>query len=252
MRRALVALCVAVGVAWGCTPANAESVAPKQTVTVFAAASLTEAFTSIGQAFERAHPEATVQFSFAGSSTLVAQIKEGAPADVFASADEANMQKAADAGELADRPRIFATNRLIIVVPKGNPKQIASLADLAKPGVTLALAAPEVPAGKYASEIFAKASVKPTAASQEVDVRAVLNKVAMDEADAGIVYITDVRAAAGKVEAIAIPDQYNVAARYPIAALKRAGDATTAKAFVDFVLSPPAQSMLKELGFLAP
>lgn len=249
MRRKVLALLVAATIAGLHSPARGES---DSSLTVFAAASLTEAFKAIGQAFEQAHPGITVQFSFAGSSTLVAQIKEGAPADVFASADETNMQKVAEAGELAGAARVFATNRLTIVVPKGNAKQIASLADLARPGITLALAAPAVPAGMYAAEVFAKAGVTPAAASQEVDVRAVLGKVAMDEADAGIVYVTDVRAAAGKVEAVAIPDQYNVTARYPIAALKRAGDAKAATAFVEFVLSAPAQATLRELGFLAP
>ena len=160
--------------------------------------------------------------------------------------------KAADAEDLADPPRIFATNRLIIAVPKGNPKHIAALADLAGSGVTLALAAPEVPAGKYAAQIFAKAGVTVTAASQEVDVRAVLSKVALDEVDAGIVYVTDVRAAAGKVETVAIPDEYNIVARYPIAVLKHAGDEEIATAFVNFVLSPAGQAMLKEFGFMAP
>lgn len=251
MNRILAVLLIAAGLALPAAPAIGQPGATR-TLTVFAAASLTEAFQAIGRRFEQANPGVTVQFSFAGSSTLVAQIKEGAPADVFAAADEANMQKAADAGELAGPARVFATNRLTIVVPKGNPRQVASLADLAKSGVTLALAAPEVPAGKYAAEVFAKAGVTPTAASQEVDVRAVLNKVALDEADAGIVYATDVRAAAGKVEAIAIPDQYNVTARYPIAVLQRAGEAATAAAFVDFVLAAPAQAALTELGFLAP
>ena len=250
--RQLVLLVAVFATAWGTSSVATEPTAAKHSLTVLAGASLTESFKAIGTAFEQAHPGVTVQFSFGGSSTLVQQIIEGAPADVFASADESNMQKAADAGELAGAPRTFATNRLTIAVPKGNAKHIASLADLAKSGVTLALAAPEVPAGKYAAQIFAKAGVTVTAATQEVDVRAVLSKVALDEVDAGIVYVTDIRAAAGKVEAVAIPDQYNVSARYPIAVLKHTADAEIATAFVNFVLSPAGQSTLKEFGFLAP
>jgi molybdate transport system substrate-binding protein len=230
----------------------ADPTAAAQHVAVFAAASLTDVFKSIGGAFERAHPGSTVQLNFGASSTLVQQIRDGAPADVFASADEANMQKAADAGDLALPARIFAQNRLVIAVPAGNPAHIASLADLTKSGLTVALAAPQVPAGKYAAEAFGKAGLAVPAASQELDVRAVLNKVAMREVDAGIVYLTDVRAAGGKVNAIAIPDQYNVSARYPIAVLKHAADAPSATALVDYVLSPAGQAQLREFGFLPP
>jgi molybdate transport system substrate-binding protein len=221
-------------------------------VVVLAAASLTDAFKAISAEFEKAHPGVAVQFSFAGSSTLVQQIGEGAPADVFASADEANMQKAADAGELAGPARIFATNSLVIAVPAGNPKHIASLGDLTRSGLSLVLAAPAVPAGKYAAQAFAKAGLPVPSASQEVDVRAVLNKVALDEADAGIVYVTDIRAAGGKVEAVPIPEQYNVVARYPIAVLKHARDPNGAAAFVDFVLSPAGRTTLETFGFMAP
>jgi molybdate transport system substrate-binding protein len=234
------------------SPARASTAAESADarVTVLAAASLTEAFKSIGSAFEKTHPGLTVEFG--ASSTLVIQIKEGAPGDVFASADESNMQAAADAGELAGAARIFATNRLTIVVPKGNPKRVTSLADLSRSGVTVALAAPQVPAGKYAAQIFTKAGVAVPQASQELDVRAVLNKVAMDEADAGIVYVTDIRAGGGKVEAVPIPEQYNVVARYPIAVLKHAAHPKEAQAFVDFVLSPPGQGTLAQFGFAPP
>jgi molybdate transport system substrate-binding protein len=236
------------------SPARASTAAESADarVTVLAAASLTEAFKSIGSAFEKTHPGLNVEFSFGASSTLVIQIKEGAPGDVFASADESNMQAAADAGELAGAARIFATNRLTIVVPKGNPKRVTSLADLSRSGVTVALAAPQVPAGKYAAQIFTKAGVAVPQASQELDVRAVLNKVAMDEADAGIVYVTDIRAGGGKVEAVPIPEQYNVVARYPIAVLKHAAHPKEAQAFVDFVLSPPGQATLAQFGFAPP
>jgi molybdate transport system substrate-binding protein len=234
-------------------PASAADPTPtSHAITVSAAASLTEVFKAIGGAFQRAHPGTTVQFNFGASSTLVQQIRDGAPADVFASADEANMQKAADAGDLALPARIFAQNRLVIAVPAGNPTHIGSLADLTKSGLTLALAAPQVPAGKYAAEAFGKAGLAVPPASQELDVRAVLNKVALHEVDAGIVYVTDIRAAGGKVDAIAIPDQYNVTARYPIAVLKQAADVRDATAFVDYVVSPAAQAQLREFGFLPP
>ena len=254
MHRALrhVLLFAVVALGWGMPASAADSAASKQSLTVLAGASLTEAFKQIGSAFEQAHPGLTVVFSFAASSTLATQISEGAPADVFASADESNMQKVVDAGEVSGAPRIFATNQLTIVVPKGNPKRIESLADLSRNGVTVALAAPEVPAGKYAAQVFAKAAVTAPKASQEVDVRAVLSKVAMDEADAGIVYVSDIRAAANKVEAVAIPEQYNVVARYPITTLKHAGSAEYATAFVNFVTSPPGQTILEEFGFRAP
>jgi molybdate transport system substrate-binding protein len=250
--RRLVSLLAAVALAWAALASAAEPAAAQRTLTVLAAASLTEAFRAIGSAFETAHPGVRVELGFGASSTLAAQIKEGAPADVFASADESNMKKVADAGELAGAARTFATNRLTIVVPNDDPGHVASLADLAGSDITVALAAPEVPAGKYAAEALAKAGIEVAAASQEVDVRAVLSKVALGEADAGIVYVTDLRAAAGKVKAVPIPEQYNVTARYPIAVLKGAADAATGTSFVDYVLSPEGQGKLREFGFLPP
>jgi len=219
------------------------------TLTVSAAASLADAFRTLGAAFEKTQGGAIMTFNFAASSALAEQIKQGAPADVFASADEVNMQKVADAGELAAPARIFATNRLTIVVEPGNPQRIASLADLTRSGLTLALAAPAVPAGKYAAEAFAKAKLAVPPASHEADVRAALNRVVLGEADAAIVYVTDARAAGTRVEAVAIPDAHNVAAKYPIAVLKDAADPKRAAAFVDFVLSSAGQAMLSELGF---
>lgn len=226
--------------------------AGSRTLIVFAAASLTEPFKAIGAAFRPTRPEVTVQFNFAGSSTLAQQVGEGAPADVFAAADEANMQKLADAGELAGAMRVFATNRLAIVVQAGNPKQLAVLGDLGRGELTLALAAPAVPAGKYAAEVFAKAGLAVPPASQEPDVKAVVMKVALGEADAGIVYVTDARAAAGRVDAVAIADRYNVVARYPIAALRHAADPEDARAFIDFVLGAAGRQTLAGYGFMAP
>jgi len=217
----------------------AASTAGAESVTVFAAASLTEPFRTIGKDFEAAHPGTKVEFNFAGSSTLVRQIVEAAPADVFASADEENMQKAVDAGDVAGMPQVFARNRLAIIVPKGNPKHVTGLADLARPGMTIALAAPAVPVGRYAAEAFAKAGVPAPAGSNEADVKAVVTRVSLDEADAGVVYTTDAAAGGEKVETVAIPDGHNVVARYPIATLKGAPNPAGARAFVAYVLSPP-------------
>ena len=254
MRRALrpFLLLAVVALGSGMQASAADSPASKQNLTVFAAASLAEAFKTIGTAFEHTHPGLTVMFSFAGSPTLATQIADKAPADVFAAADESNMQKVVDAGAVSGEARIFATNQLTIVVPKGNPKHIESLSNMSRTGVIVSLAAPEVPAGKYAVQIFAKAAIPVPKASQEVDVRAVLSRVAAGEADAGIVYVSDIRAAGDKVEAVAIPAQYNVVAQYPIAVLKHAENTESATAFVDFVLSAPGQTLLKEFGFRAP
>jgi molybdate transport system substrate-binding protein len=219
-------------------------------LTVSAAASLGTALPEIAQAFERAHPDVHVQTNLAGSSTLVQQIREGAPVDVFLSADEANMKKLVDAGDVAGTPVVFARNRLEIVVQQGNPQHIATLADLGRPGLKVSLCGPEVPAGRYAREILGKAGVPVPDSSQELDVKAVVNRVALGEADVGIVYTTDVRAAGERVGGVDIPEAQNVVARYPAAALKRAGDAALAAALVDFLRSADAQATLERLGFL--
>ena len=239
----LLALLMPAGLARAAEPPT------KTTVTVFAAASLTESFKAIGAEFERATPGTAVQFNFAGSPTLVQQIQQGAPADVFASADQANMDVLVQAGSIAGTPRIFARNRLAIVVPAGNPKKIATLADLTRSGLTLALCAANVPAGRYAAEAFAKAGLTVPAASQEADVKAVVSKAALGEIDAGIAYVTDVAAAGGRVEGITIPDQYNVVAQYPIAVLRGAAQPHAAAAFVDFVSGPAGQAVLRRFGF---
>lgn len=222
------------------------------TVSVFAAASLTEAFRTIGKDFEAANPGTKVEFNFAGSSTLARQIIEGAPADVFASADEKNLQKVVDAGDVAGAPQPFVGNRLAIIVPRGNPKHVNGLADLARQGMVISLAAPGVPVGDYAREAFEKAGVPVPNASQETDVKAVAMRVSMGEADAGVVYATDVAAGGDKVEIVVIPDAHNVTAKYPIATLENAPNAAGARAFVAYVLSPPGQTVLKGAGFLAP
>jgi molybdate transport system substrate-binding protein len=221
-------------------------------VTVFAAASLTAALQSMGSAVGGANPRLQAEFNFAGSSTLVAQIREGAPADVFASADQPNMQKLADGGLLSGSPRVFATNRLEIVVPAGNPKGITGLRDLARPGLTVVLCGPAVPCGRYASEALQGAGVGVVPASQETDVKAVVSKVALGEADAGIVYVTDVKSGGVKVQGIVIPTNQNVVAAYPIAVVKATHNRGAAQAFVDFVLSPEGQRILASFGFGAP
>ena len=225
------------------------SSAGAETVTVFAAASLGDAFRTIGKAFEAAHPGTTVELNFAGSSTLARQIVEGAPADVFASADEDNMKKVSD---VAVTPQVFARNRLAIIVAKGNPKHLTGLADLGRAGLTIALAVPAVPVGRYALEAFAKAKVPAPAGTNEADVKAVVTRVSMGEADAGVVYVTDVAAGGASVEGVTIPDAHNMLARYPIATLKDARNATGGRAFVEYVLSPGGQRMLAGSGFLAP
>ena len=221
-------------------------------VTVFAASSLTDAFETVGGELQKANSDARFTFNFGSSSTLATQITNGAPADVFASADEASMQKIVGAGLAGNGPKTFASNRLEIAVAVGNPKKIGTLLDLARPDVVLVLAAPTVPAGKYALEALGKAGVTAAPKSQEVDVRAVLNKVSLGEADAGIVYVTDVKSASGRVTGVDIPEQQQVVARYPIAVVKSSKSSPLANRFVDYLVSPNGQNILAEFGFSKP
>jgi molybdate transport system substrate-binding protein len=221
-------------------------------VTVLAASSLTEAFKQVGADFQARHKAAAVQLTFAGSPTLVTQLTEGAQADVFASADEPNMAKVTAAGLTATPPRIFATNRLEIVVEAGNPKHISGLADLAQPGLLVVLAAPTVPAGRYAGQALQAAGAKVTPVSQEIDVKFVVTKVALGEADAGIVYLTDVRAGGARVAGVPIPDAQNVVARYPVALLKGGAGRTAGQAFVDYLLGTDGQKTMAGFGFTGP
>ena len=258
--RAGIALGIAATLVLGtCTPTPTISSRPTTSnaplagsLTVFAGSSLTDAFKKAGDEITKSNPDARFTFNFGSSSTLATQITNGAPADVFASADDANMQKIVDAKLTDGAAAPFAGNRLQIVVAPGNPKRIAGVADLARPDVVLVLAAPTVPAGKYALEALTKAGVSAKPVSQEVDVRAVLNKVSLGEADAGIVYVTDVKSAPGRVTGIDIPDQQQVIARYPIAVVKDSKSARLAHGFVDYVLSPAGQSVLAEFGFSKP
>ena len=222
------------------------------TVTVSAAASLTDAFREIGRRFEAAHPGARVRFNFGASSTLVEQIKQGAPADVVASADDSTMDKATDAGVTAGVPQTFVKNRLEIVVPADNPAGVAGIRDLGRPGVKVVLCADAVPCGRYAAEALQKAAVVVTPSSKEDNVKAVMSKVSLGEADAGVVYVTDVKAGGAKVKGVEIPSDLNVVATYRVASLRAARNPVGARAFVDHLLSPDAQSILNRHGFSSP
>lgn len=229
------------------TPAPAASAgALSGTVEVAAAASLQRSFDEIARGFEAEHPGVTVQTVYDGSSTLATQIGEGAPVDVFASADEKNM---ATVAAQAPDPRVFAGNTLVIAVPTGNPGGVATLADLAR--VTTVLCAPEVPCGAASTTLLGNAGVGVTPASVEQNVTAVLTKVAAGEADAGLVYATDVVGRAD-VEAVVPAGADAVVNRYPIAALTDAPNPSAAAAFVDFVLSAGGQAILADAGFRAP
>lgn len=245
------------------------SIAPSSTVplegeiVVYAASSLTEAFKEAGTTFQAANPKTKVTFNFAASPALATQINEGAPADVFASADAANMKLVFDKG-LSEEQKIFVQNTPVVVVPK-NSKVVATFADLAKPGVKLVLAGPTVPIGKYARDIFTRASaasggispdfsarVLANLKSDEANVRAVLTKVQLGEADAGVVYVTDIGAARNDVKQIDIPPPYNVVAQYPIAVVKSSKRAAVANAFVEYLMSPAGQAILQKYGFQPP
>jgi molybdate transport system substrate-binding protein len=232
-------------------PASSSPSALSGTITVFAASSLTAAYTTIGKDFEKAHAGSMVKLSFGGSSTLVAQIQQGAIGDVFASADQPNMQRAVDAGLVTGSRSIFAHNRLAIVVAAGNPKQITALSDLAHSGLVVVLCAPAVPCGRYATQALQKAGVTVKPASQETDVKAVVSKVALGEADAGIVYVTDVKAAGATVQGVTIPLGQNVVVDYPVAVLKDSQNAPLAKAFVSYLLGG-GQLTLARYGFTSP
>ena len=217
-------------------------------VVVFAAASLTDAFTAIGDAFQSEHPDVSVTFNFAASSDLVTQIDEGAPADVFASADQRNMDKLVEAELAATDPETFASNSLAIIVEAGNPQGIASVDDLAEPDLIVVTCDPEVPIGRYTQEVFDAAGVDVTPDSLEENVRGIVTKVVEGEADAGLVYVTDVLAAGDDAEGIDIPADLNVVAAYPIAPVTDAPNPDGGAAFTEFVLSDDGQAILAEFG----
>jgi molybdate transport system substrate-binding protein len=221
-------------------------------VTVFAAASLTEAFTAIGKDFEAANPGAKVTFSFAGSSALATQINQGAPADVFASAAPANMKTVIDAGGLDGNARVFVRNQLVIAVPKGNPKNIKGLSDLTPASVKVALCAEQVPCGAAAKTALAAANISVTPVTLEQDVKGALSKVKLGEVDAALVYRTDARSASSDVDGIEFPESAKAINDYPIALLSKATNKPAGQAFIDYVLSDKGIAVLTNLGFQKP
>ena len=223
------------------------------TITVSAAASLTEAFTKMGADFEKANAGTTVTFNFAASSALVQQIQGGAPADVFASADGTNMQKLVSGDQVTAEPTVFAANELTVVVKRGNPEKVKSLADLADLG-TISLCADAVPCGKYAQQALSQAGVtiSPEKITKGADVKATLSAVATGDADAAIVYTTDVKAAGSSAQAVRIPAWLNVYAVYPIAPIAASSNQDLADAFVKYTVSPAGQKTLASYGFLPP
>jgi len=243
----------------GCTPGSAPE---SRTLNVFAAASLTDAFTEIGRDFEAANPGVTVSFNFAGSQALRTQIEEGAPADVFASANQTEMDNLIQGSFIAaNAPQVFLNNRLVLILPAENPAGLAKLEDLANPGIKLVLAAEEVPVGKYARQSLAtmsgtfgsdfKDKVLANVVSNEDNVKQVVAKVQLGEVDAGIVYTSDA-VAAPELKTLEIPAELNVISEYPIAKLTQFANADVADAFINFVLSDGGQTILQTWGFASP
>jgi molybdate transport system substrate-binding protein len=243
-------------------PALARAQAPGP-VSVFAAASLRDAFTEAGAVLARRHPGFAARFNFAGSQQLVLQLGAGAEADVFAPADELSMQTAAAKGLIRGTPRIFARNRLVVITPVGDPGRVRGLSDLARPGLKLVLAAEAVPAGRYSREVLRRLSsadgfgmgfaarVLRNVASEEQNVKAVVAKVQLGEADGGMVYVSDVTPAVrGALRVIPIPDTFNVIARYPMAVLAASKRPDAAGVFVDFMVSAEGQRLLERHGLL--
>jgi molybdate transport system substrate-binding protein len=260
-RLVLVALATVLGLLLSaCGGAEPQAIAPSPspagssaggTITVLAAASLTEAFNQIGKDFEAKKPGSKVTFSFGSSPTLATQIVQGAPVDVFAAASPATM-KAVTAAGAANTPKDFVSNILEIAVPKGNPHKITGLEDFRDESRRIALCAPQVPCGAAAVKVFADAKIVPKPDTLEQDVKATLQKVASDEVDAGLVYKTDVIAAGDKVDGIQFPEAQQAINTYPIATLKESKNPALAQAFVDYVLSPDGQAVLAKAGFAQP
>ncbi|BBX70700.1 molybdate-binding protein [Mycolicibacterium psychrotolerans] len=221
-------------------------------LTVFAAASLKSTFTDLGARFEKDNPGTTVTFSFAGSSELATQLTQGAPADVFASADTANMTKAVDDGLVSGDPVAFATNTLTIVTPPGNPSGIATFADLARPGIQVVTCAPQVPCGAAADRVEKATGVSLAPVSEESSVTDVLGKITSGQADAGLVYVTDAANAGDKVTEIAFPEARRAVNVYPIAVLNQARSRPAAQRFVDLITGPQGRDVLAAAGFAEP
>lgn len=241
------------------TPTTASVIGESRTLNVFAAASLTDAFTEIGKSFEAANPGVTVTFNFAGSQALRTQIEEGAPADVFASANAKEMDTLVTGSFVTDgTQKIFLTNKLVVILPANNPAALEKLEDLANPGIKLVFAAEEVPVGKYARQALDamngqfgsnfKDKVVANIVSNEDNVKQVVVKVQLGEADAGIVYTSDA-VAVPDLKTIEIPAELNVIASYPIAHITKSTNADLANAFIQYVLSSDAQAVLQKWGF---
>ncbi|MDQ2751089.1 MAG: molybdate ABC transporter substrate-binding protein [Actinomycetota bacterium] len=249
------ALVAAAGVLAGCSSSiDAKKDAQSSlsgSITVYAAASLTGTFRTLGSQFEKAHPGTTVRFNFGPSSALATQINEAAPADVFASAAVKNMDSVVTAGS-AGRPSTFARNTMEIAAAPGNPAHITSVADLAKSSVKVALCDPAVPCGAVAAKVFDNAGVTVKPVTSAVDVKSTLATIASGEVDAGLVYVTDVKAAGSKVVGVPIPDAINAVTEYPIATLTHAKNPTLAAAFVSYVRSTAGLAVLTAAGFGRP
>src|SRR6516225_4467130 len=233
------------------SPAATSSAAATGTITVFAASSLKETFTTLGKQFEAAHPGDTVKFSFGASSTLATQITDGAPADVFASAAPKNMDTVVSAGD-ASNPQDFAKNTAEVAVPPSNPANVTSVNDLAKSSVKVALCQPKVPCGVVAAGVFKNAGITVKPVTLQPDVKSVLTQVELGNGDAGVVYVTDVKAAGSKVKGVTIPANLNASTLYPIAAITNSKNLSIAQAFVAYVLSPTGQQVLAAAGFEKP
>ncbi|MEU6645296.1 molybdate ABC transporter substrate-binding protein [Saccharomonospora sp. NPDC046836] len=250
MKVVLPAVLAAVLLASACGGTSAGD--GSRTLNVYAAASLTESFGVLERRFEDEHPGVDVRLNLAGSSQLAQQIGEGAPADVFASADEKNMQKVADAGGVAGQAQDFATNKLTIAVAPGNPAQITGFQDLTRDGLTVVVCAPQVPCGAATERVEQATGVTLRPASEEQDVKSVLTKVQAGEADAGLVYVTDVTSAGDKVAGVEFPEADQAVNRYPIAVLAHAPQPDLARAFRDLVLGQAGRQELSRVGFGAP
>lgn len=228
---------------------SSSSGADGETITVYAAASLNKTFTELGQLYEQQHPGSRVTFNFAGSNSLLEQIANGADADVFASADQATMAKAVAAGVIDGDPQVFTSNVLTIVTPPGNPAGITSFADLAKPGLSLVVCAPQVPCGNATAKIAESTGVRLAPVSEESSVTDVLSKITTGQADAGLVYVTDAASAGDKVQVIDFPETTEAVNEYPIAQVAGGKNHDGAGRFIDLVVSDQGQEILRAAGF---